>query len=116
MRSLTTKEESMVNKVKPIKPNDVEKEKEKNIPDAVFEAFNELIAKNFFSGSAMVKTIEVVKLMKTKGLDAQDIYNKGWLDVEGVYRKAGWHVTYDSPGYNENYDAYFVFRRRTKRD
>ena len=36
----------------------------------------------------------------------------GWLDVEGIYRKAGWDVEYDSPGYCEDYPATFKFRKK----
>lgn len=36
------------------------------------------------------------------------------LDVEDVYRAAGWEVTYDKPGYNETYDATFTFRSAKK--
>lgn len=41
----------------------------------------------------------------------QFIFDKHWLDIEDTYRKAGWNVEYDKPGYCENYDAYFVFSK-----
>jgi|SRR3989338_165418 len=102
--------------VKPIRPNEVGKLRENGIPDAAFEAFNELITKNFTGSSAIIKTKDVVKLMIEKGLNQNDIYDNGWLDVENVYRAAGWNVVYDKPGYNEAYDAYFEFKRRSRAD
>ena len=31
------------------------------------------------------------------------------MDFEALYRESGWKVSYDSPAYDENYDAYFTF-------
>ena len=39
----------------------------------------------------------------------QDIFDKHWLAFEEAYRKAGWKATYDSPGWDENYDAFYKF-------
>lgn len=106
----------MSNKVHPIRPSEIDSEKTKTFPDAVFEAFNELITQNFENGSAVVRQDKVVTLMVKKGLDSSEIFDKGWLNIEDVYRKAGWRVEYDSPGYNENYPATFTFERHSKKD
>ena len=42
----------------------------------------------------------------------EKVFKNKWLDVEEVYRKAGWKVEYDKPGYCEDYEAYFVFEKR----
>jgi hypothetical protein len=97
--------------VRPIKPNEVAKMKEVVIPDVVFESFNHLIAQNYGNGSAVVKQHEVVSLLKEKGLVADEIYKNHWLDVEDVYRSAGWKVKYDKPAYCESFDAYFKFSK-----
>ena len=96
-------------KVKPISPKEVAGEKIRQMPDAVLEAFNELIARGG-SGYVTVMQKDVVALMVKKGLSRSEIFDNGWLDVEDIYRKAGWIVEYDKPGYNETYDAYFTFR------
>ncbi len=99
--------------MKPIKPNEVAKEKVSSIPDEVLEAFNELITENYSNGRATVMQDAVVDRIRAKmGDKAKDMFKKGWLDVEGVYEKAGWDVTYDKPGYNENYEANFRFARK----
>lgn len=104
---------------KPISPKDVVSLKRDGIPDKVIEAFNELIAKSWNGGYAYVKQEEVVALIKAKtGLDSTtggEIYANNWLDVEDIYRQAGWIVTYDKPGYNENYGASFQFKKKPTR-
>ena|SRR3989344_552940 len=102
----------MANKVRPITPGEIAKTKRVSIPDEVFEAFNELIVEHFSGNSATIRQADVVALIEKKGLDCKDIFKKGWLNVEGVYGKAGWSVTYDKPGYNEIYPATFTFTRK----
>lgn len=105
----------MAERIGPISPKEVADKKMEMFPDAVFEAFNEMIVQNAGIGEITVKQDDVVALMVKKGLDRNEIYKNGWLDVEDVYRKAGWKVDYDKPGYNEDYDAYFVFSRKRRR-
>jgi len=97
--------------VHPIKPSEVAKKKAIDFPDAVFEAFNQLIAQNFSAGYAVVKQDEVVALMVKKGLKRGEIFRNHWLDVEDVYKAAGWKVEYDKPAYCESYDAFFSFKK-----
>lgn len=101
----------MKNKIGPIKPEEVLSLKKEGIPDEVFEVFNALIAQSFRGGQASIKLRDVVEMLEGKGLKRDEAYQKGWLDIEGLYRKAGWKVVYDSPGYNESYDAYYVFSK-----
>jgi len=105
----------MTEKVKPIRPEDVGEGKWELFPDAVIEAFNELITENFVNGSATVKQGDAVKRMVEKGLDRKEINDKGWLNVEEAFKLAGWDVSYDGPGYCETYPATFKFERRKKR-
>src|SRR3989338_5420223 len=101
----------MANKVSPIRPDEVAKEQSITFPDAVFESFNALILQNFVNGYATIKQEDVVTLMVDKGLVVNDIFKKGWLNVEEAYQQAGWKVKYDKPGYNESYPATFEFKR-----
>lgn len=104
----------MANKIKPIKPGEVANKKKLDIPDAAFEAFNELIAENYDGRTAVVLTKDVVARMTAKGLNRDEIFKKGWLDIEDIYDKAGWQVDYDRPGWDENYDEHFTFTDRRK--
>jgi hypothetical protein len=96
-------------KVVPIKASEAQGKLNKSIPDEVIEAFNELIIKNLSGGSATVHQDEVVRLIVKKGIKRADIFENHWLDVENLFQENGWEVDYDKPGYNESYEAYFVF-------
>ena len=102
-------------KVRPMTPTDVQLEQSKNLPDAVIEVFNQLIAQNYVNGSATVKQDDVLALLVEKGLGRDEIFGKGWLNIERVYRSAVWSVTYDKPGFNETYPATFEFKRSRNR-
>lgn len=107
--------------VKPIKPSEVTDRKRELIPGFVIEAFNELIAKNFSGGRAVILQDKITKLIQykynqrhryTDRLSSQDIIDNKWLDIEDIYRKAGWIVEYDSPAYNESYPCTFTFSKK----
>lgn len=125
----------MNSQVEPITPEQAELKLE--LPPAVIRAFNRLISERYSVGGARILQSEAVAAvldeLKKDGvtkpnlkplssddtlqvpLTPQDVYNRGWLDVESVYRNAGWTVNYDKPGYNESYEAFFVFKKRSSR-
>lgn len=82
------------------------------IPDEIIAAVNELIVQNLVKDIATITQHEIVELAVLKGLKREDIFENRWLDIEEVYRAAGWTVGYDKPGYNESYKASFTFRKR----
>jgi hypothetical protein len=97
----------------PIKPGDAEALKAASMPDAVFDAFNKLIAENLSCGTALVRQTEVVSLIVQKlECTRAEVFERGWLNVEGQYRKAGWKVEYDKPAYNESHEAFFRFTKK----
>lgn len=103
----------------PIKPKEVQSKKTSSIPEEVFEAFNELIVEQWNGSSSNFTLREVADLAVTKlkaneeyaSITRQDLYDRKWLDVEPAFRKAGWKVNFDKPGYNENYDSNFTFSK-----
>lgn len=99
------------NSVKPITPAEVAEAKKVFIPDDVFEVFNEEIAKSYSNGRAVVMQDKVVSALHKRGHLSRDLFENNYLDIEDVYRKAGWHVEYDKPAYNEVYSAKFIFRK-----
>lgn len=101
--------------IQPIKPGEVVGAKIQQFPDKVIDSFNTLIAQKFVDGQSCVLQDDVVALMVQLGLDREEIFTKGWLNVEGVYRKAGWVVSYDKPGFNESYLSSFTFRPSKKK-
>lgn len=92
---------------KPLKPSEVVSSKK--FPEFVIGAFNAEIAKNFLNGRATVKQCDVVARISALGYSSREIYDNKWLDIEDTYRAEGWAVSYDKPGYNETYEAYFIF-------
>ena len=100
--------------IEPIKPQDIAQAKVKAFPDFVMQTFNELIAENFTNGKATVRQCDViarmVKLAASEDVTRNVILNRGWLNVEEIFREAGWKVTYDKPAYNECYEAFFEFK------
>ncbi len=104
--------------VKPITPKEAVGLKKELLPDEVLEAFNELIAENIRDGEATFKATDVAarikKKLQVKSIDA--VFDKGHMDVEDIYRKAGWKVEYDRPGYCESYAATYTFTSKSRRE
>ncbi len=100
----------------PITPQEAIEKKNASFPDEIIDAFNELIAQDFDGFSATVYQKDVVALIKKKlKIESSDvIFKKKWLDVEPIFRKAGWEVDFDKPGYNESYEPCFKFSRKKK--
>ncbi len=98
--------------MEPIRPEQVVDTKMKLVPTTVIKVFNDLISQNFSEGRAIVKQDHVVALLIADGLTNSDIFANRWLDIEDMYRKYGWEVEYDKPGYNEGYPATFTFTKR----
>jgi len=99
--------------VAPITPDEAKKLKNHSIPDEVIKAFNDMIVEKLSSGRAVIKQKDVVaRIVAATQITEDQLFDNHWLDVEDVFRKAGWTVKYDKPAYCENYDAYFEFSRK----
>ncbi len=95
----------------PISPDDINERKAASVPDAVYDAINDLITEKWNGKEARFKQ----KTLEQRLELALGECKREWLNFEDAYRAMGWGVRYDRPGYNENYyDAYFVFSKRTK--
>ena len=100
----------MSKEVKPITPNEAESKRLESIDPEMIEAVNELLAKEVSNGYAKIMQKDIEKLYrKKKRVATMDIRQ---LDFEDIYRKAGWKVSYDKPGYNESYEPSFEFKRK----
>jgi hypothetical protein len=100
----------------PIKPSEVQKVKDSKLPEEVFQVFNDLIVENWDGNSATFYKDEANKrVAKALNISGQEVYNRNLLDVETVYRKAGWKVEYDSPSIGDNYEANFTFSKKRSR-
>jgi hypothetical protein len=103
---------------KPITPREAKTASINNIPSFVIDAFNKLIVANMQGRYSTIKQDDVVAEI-SKAIDRSDnaspgfvrdqVFKNKWLDVEDLYKKAGWSVYYDKPAYNESYPATFSF-------
>lgn len=103
--------------IKPISPKDIDDAKSSTVHPKMIEAANNLIVKNWHGYSASFKLKELVaefaRIYEGETTESR-VYKEQNLDIEDVFRKAGWKVHYDSPGYCEDYDAYFEFTKKKK--
>jgi hypothetical protein len=68
-----------------------------------------LIAENLSGDSSTFTLKEAVALVKKKLKDSGVKYNNDFMNVEPIYRAAGWKVEYDQPGYNESGEGMYRF-------
>lgn len=104
-------ENFLVDIVEPIKPSEVYQ----TIPSWIIKGANECIKdhyKELHKESHFTQDTLVKYCLKyaPEGTKSRIIFENNWLDIEPVYRKVGWIVEYDSPGYCESYPATFTFK------
>lgn len=110
--------------IKPISPEQAAEKKLASIPEFVIDAVNELLIEGASTGSyrVILNQSEVVTRIITKAneeaadslitkIERAEVFDRGWLDFEPLFRRAGWKVDYDRPGYNESYEAHWIFNK-----
>lgn len=98
-----------MSKVKPISPLEVPL---REFPDAVIEAFNELIIKNIVGNKAKVQQKHVLELISDKMcIPTDEVLDEKYLDIERNFEAAGWTVVYNKGAYYETFDPYFIFTK-----
>jgi hypothetical protein len=100
--------------MKPLSPSEVEKKAQSDIPDCVIDAVNNLLVKEYRNGSATLRQKDILKEIRRidENMTSTILFENGWMDFEPIFRKAGWSVEYDKPGYNEDYEATFKFKKK----
>lgn len=98
--------------IEPISPNDIKK----FIPDFIIETVNKLIIEKWDGDKAIILQDDIMNIVSSNDADdgkpsRREIFDKGWLDFEPLYREKGWDVEYDKPAYNEFYKARFIFKK-----
>jgi hypothetical protein len=82
----------------------------KTFPDKIIETWNQIIIEKCKDGHAVIHQNDIARrLAAAMDITTNKVYETGWLDIENFYRKAGWKVEYDRPGYNETYPATYEF-------
>lgn len=91
-------------KVKPLSPEDIDN---KELSDELVERVNNLIRMNWNGHSAEVILDHITRPSTT-------CQNGDWRAICRLYKKYGWDVETDFPGYCENYKAKLIFRKKRK--
>ncbi len=95
---------------KPITPEIAQKLRKGSIPSFVINVFNDLIVKNLtVDGTASFSQEDVLDHISFHESSRDKIFKNKWLNVEDIFRKAGWNVEYDTPSVGDNYKARFTF-------
>jgi hypothetical protein len=106
--------------MKPITPGEIVHEKA--FPSYVIRAFNELIQENYRGRESKVLQDDVIERILSYAnvgakpeepiLTRAQIFELDYLDIEDMYKEAGWKVDYRKPDYNENpFPSYFRFKK-----
>lgn len=99
-------------KIQPINPNEIIEEKVRAIPEQVVRVFNELIARNWSNDKAIVFANDAIEFIKfLTGASKDTIIQNHWLDIEPLYRKGGYDVTYFESKGLDAFPSYFEFRK-----
>ena len=104
--------------MKPITPQECSAQQGSDIPEFVIEAVNNLLKKRYRARRASFTQDEVIAEIQrlSPNTERQEIFDKNWLDFEPLYRRSGWEVEFDKPGYCEQYDANWKFKKTEPRD
>lgn len=96
--------------MKAISPNEAKELHVVEIPDSMIEVVNELLVKHVNPNSNnqyfSITQKEVIDLYVARFGEKP---KWEWLNFEPIYKKQGWNVEYDRPGFNESYGAFWRF-------
>lgn len=94
--------------VKPITPQEAKDNFITTIPDIVIETINTMLSEKGTKSEITLKQQDIIRRVIDTGKIPD--FKIEWLDFEDLYRKVGWSVEYDKPGYNESYPATYKFK------
>lgn len=106
------KQDGFIEEVKPLTPEEVASQKEHQIHPQIIASINELLVTHYIPGTITIKQQEILDLFL--GRTSEDwtlnrVFKEKQLNIESVYKKYGWKVEYDKPGFNESGEAFFKF-------
>jgi hypothetical protein len=97
---------------RPVTPPEAAALKHAVIPPAVLAAFNKLILLHWEGTYAEFPATDVLPAVSRENSSlAPGLVSAAIAGIAPAYRAAGWSVTFDRPGYNETYEAHWIFRR-----
>jgi hypothetical protein len=93
--------------IEPITPAQARLSHETVIPSVVIEAINRLLSRHYNDKRIIIELSQLKTEIAITGFNIQ--MQNQWLDFENIYRKQGWRVVRDIPGYNESYETFWEF-------
>ncbi len=97
----------------PIRPSEVAAAKAATLPKEVIDIFNQLITEYWDGNRAKILQKHVVAaIIEKMSCNRQDVFDRGWLNVESVYRLYGWKVYYVKSDYDDPLDPYWEFTEK----
>lgn len=99
--------------MKPLSPKEVIENKQ--FDSRIIEVVNSFLIKRYVKGSSCtikLKEIENELRSKYEDININELYENKQFDFEDEFRKVGWAVVYDNPGWNETYDSFFRFSKK----
>ena len=95
----------------PITPNELTEMQRKLMPEEVIKAWNEMIAEAYDGTSADILLGDARTRIRNVCGVYQIPYKENYLNIEDIYREAGWNVEFNKPDYTESYESFYEFSK-----
>lgn len=92
-------------------PDDALAQHSATIPEEIFEIVNGFLAERVHNRTIEIEQREIAAKLELTDISEAQAISHGWLDFEDVYKKAGWIVNFDKPGFNESYQPIWTFEK-----
>lgn len=100
--------------IKPIPPEQAHTDFKSTLDPLMIQAVNNLLVLKGYAKYITLKQKDIIseyeRLHHEKRTKPLNVFKTNQLEFEGIFRDAGWQVTYDKPGYNESYEPTFEFK------
>jgi len=111
---------------KALSPEEVRKKKVEEFEPDIIQAVNNLLVKNYNLNDSHGVSITILQkevleeFFKVKGIEQDEkivsikkqLFAEKQMDFEDLYRKVGWKVNFDKPGYDESYEPKYIFENK----
>ena len=102
---------------KALSPKEAITRAKNEVPELVVQAWNNLIVENLKVQGGKASSEFLLEELANQitlimSISYEQAKQKGWFDLEDIFRDKGWKVEFDRPGYNESYSPKFTFKSK----